>query len=116
MKNRKIVQLETPHAQQVGLNHAQRRRVHIHRCERIIACFAVLFVILGFQILSSRRTLTKVNANIQQTQSELASQKEQGRELNQQIKQLHDPDYVQQVIRSKYDYSKKGETVYNLNN
>lgn len=116
MKNHKVVQLKTSHIQQVGINRAARRRVHIRRCEWIIACFAALFIILGFQILSSRHTLTNVNTNIQQTQTELASQKEKGRELNQQIKQLHDPDYVQQVIRSKYDYSKKGETVYNLNN
>lgn len=116
MKNRKVVQLETPHVQQVGMDRAVRRRVHIRRCERIAACFLVVFIFLGWQILSSRHTLAKVNTNISQTQTELKKQKQTGKQLNQQIKQLHDPEYVQQVIRSKYNYSKKGETIYNLDN
>lgn len=97
------------------MNHAARRRVHIRRCERIVAVFAIIFLLLGFQIIHSRHSLDKVNANIRQTQTQLADQKAKGQELNQQIKQLHNPEYIQQVIRAKYNYSKKGETIYNLN-
>lgn len=116
MKNRKVVQLETPHTQQVNIDRQARRRVHVRRCERIVAAFLLIFLFLGFQIVRSRHSLAKVNANIHQTEVQLASQKAKGRELNQQVKQLHDPEYLQQVIRSKYNYSKKGETVYNLDN
>lgn len=115
MKNRKVVRLETPHAQQMSMDLAARRRVHIRRCKRIVAVFAIIFLFLGFQIVRSRHSLAKVNASIRQTQTQLAAQKTKGRDLNQQVKQLHDPEYIQQVIRSKYNYSKKGETVYNLN-
>ncbi|MGM9907290.1 FtsB family cell division protein [Limosilactobacillus sp.] len=116
MKNHKVVQLETPHTQQVNVNRQVRRRVHVRRCERIVAAFLLIFLFLGFQIVRSRHSLAKVNINIHQTEVQLASQKAKGRELNQQVKQLHDPEYLQQVIRSKYNYSKKGETVYNLDN
>ncbi|MGN1280243.1 MAG: septum formation initiator family protein [Limosilactobacillus sp.] len=116
MKNRKVVQLETPHTQQVNLDRQARRRVHVRRCERIVLAFVLIFLVLGFQIIRSRHSLAKVNANIHQTEIQLADQKAKGRELNQQVKQLHDPEYLQQVIRSKYNYSKKGETVYNLDN
>lgn len=115
MKNRKVVRLETPHAQQMSMDRAARRRVHIRRCKRIVAVFAIIFLFLGFQIVRSHHSLAKVNASIRQTQTQLAAQKTKGRDLNQQVKQLHDPEYIQQVIRSKYNYSKKGETVYNLN-
>ena len=93
-----------------------RRQVRVKRCERIVAAFLVIFLVLGVQIVRSRHALAKVNSNIQQTETQLANQKARGRELNQQIKQLHDPEYVQQVIRAKYNYSKKGEIVYNLDN
>ena len=44
------------------------------------------------------------------------SQRKTSRQLKQQIQQLHDPEYAQQVARAKYNYSKKGETIYNLDN
>lgn len=116
MKNRKVVQLDTPHTQQVNMARAARQRIHVRRIERIVAVFAIIFLFLGFQIISSRHSLAKVDANIHQTQMQLADQKAKGRELNSQVKQLHDPEYIQQVIRAKYNYSKKGETVYNLDN
>ena len=116
MKNRKVVQLETPHTQQVSVDRRVRRRVHIRRSERIVAVFLLIFLFLGFQIVRSRHALAKVNTNIHQTEVQLADQKARERELNQQVKQLHDPEYIQQVIRSKYNYSKQGETVYNLDN
>ena len=116
MKNRKVVQLETPHTQQVSVGRRVRRRVHIRRFERIVAAFLLIFLFLGFQIVRSRHALAKVNTNIHQTEVQLVDQKARGRELNQQVKQLHDPEYIQQVIRSKYNYSKQGETVYNLDN
>lgn len=114
MKNRKVVQLDTPHVQQVSKSKAYRKRVHLRRIGRILAVFAVIFLILGLQIFHSKRSLAKVNGNIHQANTRLVAQKSKEKELRQEIKLLHDPDYLQQVIRSKYNYSKKGETVYNL--
>ena len=50
-----------------------------------------------------------------QAQSQLTKQKQKNQQLQRQIKMLHNPEYIQQVIRAKYNYSKKGETIYNLN-
>lgn len=114
MQDRKVVQLDTPHVQQVSMDRAYRKRVHIRRIEKIIAAFAVLFIILGFQIIQTKHSLATTNSNIRQANTQLTTQKNKNRALQQEIKLLHDPDYLQQVIRSKYNYSKKGETVYNL--
>ena len=94
----------------------QKRQVHIRRCRRIMLAFLVIFIILGIQIFQSKRTLAKVNGNIAQYQASLQSQRKTSRQLKQQIQQLHDPVYAQQVARAKYNYSKKGETIYNLDN
>lgn len=112
----KVVQLDNSHVQQMTIDRNRRRQVHIRRCERIIGVFVVIFLLLGFQIYNSKKTLANVNNNISQANTQLAAQKSKGRQLNQEIRLLHDPDYLQQVIRSKYNYSKKGETIYNLNN
>lgn len=114
MKNQKIVQLDTPHVQQVSMNKARRRKVHLRRIERIVLVFAVLFIVLGVQIIHSRQSLAVVNSNIHEANAQLTTQKNKSKDLQQEIKQLHDPEYLQQVVRSKYNYSKKGETIYNL--
>lgn len=110
-----ISQLNTPYAQQVSSDRDRRRQVHKRRCKRIVAVFLVVFLIFGIQIFQSKRTLADINGNIQQAQSRLSAQKEKNQDLKHEIKMLHDPEYIQQVIRAKYSYSKKGETVYNLN-
>jgi cell division protein DivIC len=36
--------------------------------------------------------------------------------LKVKVKQMNDEQYLEKLIRSKYLYTKKGETVYNLPN
>lgn len=112
----KISQINTPYAQQMTINQRLIRRAHIKRCKRILLIFSVAFLILGFQILQSKRSLVKIEASIQTSKTQLARQKDIGKDLKQEKKQLRNPDYLQQIIRSKYNYTKKGETVYNLDN
>ncbi|WP_076459114.1 FtsB family cell division protein [Limosilactobacillus caccae] len=111
----KVSQLDTPYARQVTGDRNKRRQVHKRRCKRIVAVFLVVFLIFGIQIFQSKRTLADINGNINQAQAQLTKQKEKNEQLEHEIKMLHNPDYVQQVIRAKYNYSKKGETIYNLN-
>lgn len=111
----KISQLNTPYARQVSSEKNRNKQVHQRRCKRIIAAFVVVFLIFGIQIFQSKRTLAGINGNIQQAQTQLNKQKQKNQQLAHQVKMLHNPDYIQQVIRAKYNYSKKGETVYNLN-
>ncbi|MGM9891522.1 FtsB family cell division protein [Limosilactobacillus sp.] len=110
-----VSQLNTPYVHKFSADQ-HRRRVHIRRCRRILLAFLVIFIILGVQIFQSKRTLARVNGNINQCQAQLKEERQNSRQLKQRIRLLHDPDYVQQVVRAKYNYSKKGETVYNLDN
>ena len=111
----KISQLNTPYARQVSNQKTYNRHVHKRRCQRIIAVFLVIFLIFGIQIFQSKRTLADINGNIRQAQSQLTKQKQKNQQLQRQIKLLHNPEYIQQVIRAKYNYSKKGDIIYNLN-
>lgn len=111
----KVSQLNTPYVHKFSADQ-QRRAVHVRRCRRIAIVFLVIFIVLGIQISHSKRTLAKVNGNISRCQTQLKNQQETSKQLKRKIKLLHDPEYIQQVVRAKYNYSKKGETVYNLDN
>ena len=115
MHSNKISPIDTPYARQALQSQHYVRQARIKRTKRILLVFLVIFLVLGFQILQSKRSLAKINGNIRTSKQQLTRQKEIGADLKQQKKQLHDPEYLQQVIRSKYNYSKKRETVYNLN-
>lgn len=120
MKRPNVYNLDTPYAQQKTaqliadtqyVHHVRRRRFVI-----IMTVFAMLVIFFGFQLWKSHQSLNHVNNQIRTTQAQLTSEKKKQARLNQQIKNLNDSEYLQQLIRSKYNYAKKGETIYNFAN
>lgn len=111
----KVSQLNTPYVHKFSADQ-QRRQVHRRRCQRILLAFLVIFIILGVQIIHNKRTLAQVNHNIAECQANLKTQRRTSSQLKKRISLLHNPEYAQQVVRAKYNYTKKGETVYNLDN
>ena len=80
----------------------------------ILGVFAVLFLILACQIIGTKRELGRVNRNIAKANVTLSQKRQTNRKLKKQVKKLHDPDYLQEVIREKYNYAKDGETIYHF--
>ncbi|WP_283582808.1 FtsB family cell division protein [Limosilactobacillus difficilis] len=115
-----VSQINTPYSQQKqaqqAVNARYAARVHARRRRIIVAATLVLALIFGVQIISTRHSLAEVNGQISQTQQVLKRKRTTNRQLKSQVKALHNPDYLQQVLRSKYNYAKKGETLYNLGN
>ncbi|MBM7544384.1 FtsB family cell division protein [Periweissella beninensis] len=87
-----------------------RRRQTIRRVTGIILLVCVIIIsyklvrlhFIKEQIATVQTSVTKVDKN--------------NKRLKKQVKLLHDDDYLQQLIRDKYMYTKKGEVVYNLPN
>ena len=94
MKGRNVYSLDTPYAQQKtaqqAADKAYARKIHKHRFLAMIGIIGVFVLVFGVQIWK--------------------------KQLNSHIKELNDPEYLQQLIRSKYNYAKKGETIYNFAN
>ncbi|WP_367342502.1 septum formation initiator family protein [Limosilactobacillus sp.] len=115
-----VSQINTPYSQQkqaqAAVNARYAARVHAKRRRVIVGVTLLLVLIFGFQIISTRHSLAQVNSQITQTQRSLKQKQSTNRQLKGQVKSLHNPDYLQQVLRSKYNYAKKGETLYNLGN
>lgn len=112
----KVTQMDTPyvraHDQQQKANHSYRYHVHMRRAKMICAVFAVLVFFFGIQIWNSKRQLASINRDIASAHTELNHKKATNRSLKKQVKKLHNPEYLQAMLREKYNYYKDGETVY----
>lgn len=82
----------------------------------IVAVFGALILFLGFQLINTRSNLHQMNRQVATSQVKLKKVQQRNDQLEGQIKQLNNKDYLQKLLRSKYDYTKSGETVYSLPN
>ena len=116
----KIKQLDNYYIRQVATDeHGQAQRVAQVRRRRfilIVAVFGALILFFGFQLINTRSNLHQVNRQVATSQVKLKKVQQKNNQLESQIKQLNNKDYLQKLLRSKYDYTKSGETVYSLPN
>lgn len=91
-----------------------RYQVHVRRAKFILAVFIVAVFFFGFQLFNSKKELASVNHNIASARTQLQEKKDDGQALDRQIKRLHNPSYLQEVLRQKYSYHKDGETLYSF--
>ncbi|MDN6045750.1 MAG: septum formation initiator family protein [Lactiplantibacillus plantarum] len=116
----KIKQLDNDYIRQVATDeHGQAQRVAQVRRRRfilIVAVFGALILFFGFQLINTRSNLHQVNRQVATSQVKLKKVQQKNNQLESQIKQLNNKDYLKKLLRSKYDYTKSGETVYSLPN
>ena len=116
----KIKQLDNDYIRQVATDeHGQAQHVAQVRRRRfilIVAVFGALILFFGFQLINTRSNLHQVNRQVATSQVKLKKVQQKNNQLESQIKQLNNKDYLQKLLRSKYDYTKSGETVYSLPN
>ncbi|MFD0897145.1 FtsB family cell division protein [Loigolactobacillus binensis] len=90
------------------------QHVHKRRIMLILGVLAVVFLVCGVQIYQAHRSLATTNQQLATRQVKLKKTKARQRELKLKESQLKNDDYLQQVIRQKYYYSKGNETIYSL--
>ncbi|RRK10350.1 septum formation initiator family protein [Lactiplantibacillus garii] len=116
----KIKQLDNDYSRQVASDYqGQKQRVAQVRRRRfvlIVAVFGALMLLFGYQLINTRVSLHQVNREVATSQVKLKRAQQKNGQLETQIKQLNNKDYLQKLLRSKYDYTKSGETVYSLPN
>ena len=76
----------------------------------------VLFVVLGAVFATATNSLKTNSYRERQTQASAKLKKvtAENKQLNLQVAQLNDNDYVQKLIRKKYLYSKNNEIIFSL--
>ena len=107
----------SPEEQRARLKRKQAKRekeVHRVRLNRIIAIFAIIFVILGVHIVLKVSQTGRLNKQVEAEKVTLVQVKAKDRELSTKRQDLKDPNYVAKLIRYKFYYSKNNEKVYNV--
>jgi len=116
----KIKRLDNDYTRKIQHQQAVKHRTRwlghrrVRRAARILVVFAVFAIILGVQLIRTHASLHQVNQQVATSEQTLTKTKTKNADLKQEIKQLNDKDYLAQLIRSKYYYSKSGETIYSL--
>ena len=107
----------SPEEQRARLERKQakiEKEVHRVRLNRIIAIFAIVFVVLGIQIAVKISQTGRINKQVQAEKQTLSKVQKQRRELATKKKDLKDPNYGAKLIRYKFYYSKSNEKIYNV--
>ncbi|MCB2657289.1 septum formation initiator family protein [Listeria monocytogenes] len=92
-----------------------RRRIALFRR---LAFMAIIFAVVGglLTITYTKQVLTlkeKKEKHVQVDKKMVAMKDEQD-SLNEQIKKLHNDDYIAKLARSEYYLSKDGEIIFNI--
>lgn len=90
------------------------REVYARRRSRAITVIIVVIALGAIAIGLQFPKLHEAQASVRQQQQVLAKVKKENAQLKQEKQNLKDDDYVEKLIRQRYMYTKKGETVFNI--
>lgn len=92
-----------------------RRRIALFRR---LAFMAIIFAVVGglLTITYTKQVLTLKEKKEKQVQvdKKMVAMKDEEDSLNEQIKKLHNDDYIAKLARSEYYLSKDGEIIFNI--
>ncbi|MBC1544151.1 septum formation initiator family protein [Listeria sp. FSL L7-0233] len=92
-----------------------RRRVALFRR---LAFMAIIFAVVGglLTITYTKQVLTLKEKKAKQVQvdKKMVAMKDEEDALNDQIKKLHNDEYIAKLARSEYYLSKDGEIIFNI--
>lgn len=116
----RVTSINTPYSRQqsvqMRVNQQYIKNVHAKRRRVILMVSGFLALLLCLQLMFAHHNLSTTNAQIASEKAALVTKKKTNKHLKAEVKALHDPTYIQQVLRQKYNYSKSGETIYNFAN
>ncbi|MBC1376039.1 FtsB family cell division protein [Listeria farberi] len=92
-----------------------RRRIALFRR---LAFMAIIFAVVGglLTITYTKQVLALKEKKEKQVQvdKKMVAMKDEEEALNDQIKKLHDDEYIAKLARSEYYLSKNGEIIFNI--
>ncbi|HLS20491.1 MAG TPA: septum formation initiator family protein [Bacillota bacterium] len=112
-----VTKLESNYMEQyeAHMKRQQRRRKKLVR--RLVTASIITAIIVGFLTsyhVNQRLLYAKKANEYEQMQAELETLKSEQVALEEEIELLNNDDYVLEIARSNYFYSKKGELLFKL--
>ncbi|MGG3822627.1 septum formation initiator family protein [Geobacillus thermodenitrificans] len=92
----------------------RRRRVVAVRLAFWASLFMVLASVLIYTLHLQVKAIDAKTAEKQELKDQLAELEQQEKQLKEEMKKLHDDDYIAELARKKYYLSKDGEIIFVL--
>ncbi|EAK9243948.1 septum formation initiator family protein [Listeria monocytogenes] len=113
----KVARIENRYIKDTATMKKTRSRRRIARFRRL-AFMAIIFAVVGglLTITYTKQVLTLKEKKEKQVQvdKKMVAMKDEQDSLNEQIKKLHNDDYIAKLARSEYYLSKDGEIIFNI--
>ncbi|MFD1123813.1 septum formation initiator family protein [Lentilactobacillus raoultii] len=105
------LEFQSDQATAVSVRRRRKKRACI-----IISVFMIFAMIFAVQIVRAKVNYAAVNAQISKQKQTVKKERVRHKHLTARVSQLNNKDYVEQLIRDRYYYTKPGETVYSFPN
>lgn len=117
MKKTKVVQLENDFiqgrvAKQEAVLREQRKKNRF--LGMLLVLVVLLFILPTYNLVETYTNIHKNEQELQRLQKEYETLGEQEKEESAIVAKLKDDTYAAKYIRAKYQFSKDGETIYNI--
>lgn len=113
-----VTHLDNDYTRQVTATHTETKQLLTKRRKKramiMVAFFIVVFLGLGAQIIHTKIAMGQTTQQISARKTKLSTTKQTSQRLQGHVDRLNDNSYLEKLIRSKYYYSKSGETIYSL--
>jgi len=101
--------------QSVEMERQKRKKQRLMRRLILFAAFvAILIVVFATHHVKERNMQAEKRAELIEMKKEYAAVQKQGKALKKERDQLKDEDYVLEIARTNYFFSKKGELIFKI--
>ncbi len=116
-KQRNVSRINSSYMKQYDAT-VQRQQKKKKRLQRRLTLFAIIvcltFGSLVFYHINQRMLFAEKSESYETLQEQYATLEQEESDLNEQVKLLEDEDYVLQIAKTNYFFTKEGEIVFKL--
>lgn len=116
-KDKPVAKIESTYMKQYDA-YIERRRKRKQRLIRRLVLFTIVVTItismMATYHLKQRSLYTEKQEEYEQLQNELATLKEEEEALMEEVELLKDEEYVLEIARTNYFFSKEGELIFKI--
>ncbi|WP_226038361.1 FtsB family cell division protein [Aquibacillus saliphilus] len=116
-KERKIAKIESNYVKQYDAYQERQMKKKKRLYRRLVLFVLLLMITLGSIIaynLNQRALYTEKQEKYDQLEEKMTSLEKEEKNLEQEIQLLNDEDYVLEIARTNYFFSKEGELIFKL--
>lgn len=116
-KKKTVTRLDSNYMQQYDAYIERQKRKKQRLIRRLVLFSMIAMIVIGSMTsyhIKQRVVQAEKEDQYEQLEGKLATLKEQAVNMNEEINLLNDEDYVLDIARTNYFFSKKGELIFKL--